>query len=266
MTQVGDVTSQERGSGARFNSGKPRLDLLPGWALDRIVDQLYQEDLISMERVTEVGWLTAMWDGFIEPRIALERAMATVTVEEMLGAARVFEFGAGKYAPWNWAKGMPWSVPFACYMRHTLLCNEDLPDAESGQPHRHHAVCNLIMLQHFIDYCPDMNDIPAELSAEFHRGQEQEDEEAAKGPARVMEEIDEVIESGRFIIGHQLAASEWDGGMLFVRYSTKDGRGHQVKVDDLPTPVLNDLVEIAVGEQESRERILRATGQLRGGY
>ena len=29
-------------------------------------------------------------------------------------AARVFEYGTRKYAPWNWAKGMTWSSVIGC--------------------------------------------------------------------------------------------------------------------------------------------------------
>ena len=61
--------------------------------------------------------------------------------------ARVWMYGTKKYAAWNWAKGMPWSVPYACAMRHLAAWQrgEEL-DPESGQPHLAHAMCNLRML------------------------------------------------------------------------------------------------------------------------
>ena len=61
--------------------------------------------------------------------------------------ARVWMYGKEKYAAWNWAKGMPWSVPYACAMRHLAAWQrgEEL-DPESGQPHLAHAMCNLRML------------------------------------------------------------------------------------------------------------------------
>lgn len=61
--------------------------------------------------------------------------------------ARVWMYGKEKYASWNWAKGMPWSVPFACAMRHlsSWQSGEDI-DPESGQPHLAHVMCNIRML------------------------------------------------------------------------------------------------------------------------
>ena len=93
----GDVNSDAKGSGARYNSGKADLSLIP---LSTLEDE-----------------------------------------------ARVWMYGKEKYAAWNWAKGMAWSVPFACAMRHLAAwqAGEDI-DAESGQPHLAHAMCNLRML------------------------------------------------------------------------------------------------------------------------
>jgi hypothetical protein len=97
---IGDVHSNERGTAARFNTGKPAFDLVP---------------------------LSALAD-----------------------CARVFDYGRAKYAEWNWAKGQPWSVPFACLMRHMAAwqAGEDL-DPESGLPHLGHAMANLVMLSTF---------------------------------------------------------------------------------------------------------------------
>ena len=94
---VGDVTSEARGSGARFNYGKPDYSLIP---------------------------------------------LTTMAAE-----ARVWAYGKEKYAAWNWTKGMAWSIPFACLMRHMSAwqAGEEC-DAESGLPHLAHAMCNLRML------------------------------------------------------------------------------------------------------------------------
>ena len=94
---VGDVKSDAKGSGARYNDGKPDFSLIP-----------------------------------------------LVTLED---EARVWMYGREKYAAWNWAKGMDWSVPLACALRHLAAFQrgEDL-DPESGQTHLAHAMCNLRML------------------------------------------------------------------------------------------------------------------------
>ena len=108
---IGDVNSQERGSGARYNDSKPDLSLIP-------LVTLYDE-------------------------------------------ARVWMHGKKKYAAWNWAKGMDWSVPYACAMRHLAAWQrgEDI-DEESGLPHLAHAMCNLRMLTLYADVFPEGDDRP----------------------------------------------------------------------------------------------------------
>lgn len=97
---IGDVSSEARGTGARFNDGKVPLDLIP--------------------------------------------------LSALIECARVFDYGRRKYAAWNWAKGMDWSVPYGCLLRHMAAWfdGED-NDPESGLPHLGHAMCNLVMLSTF---------------------------------------------------------------------------------------------------------------------
>lgn len=106
---VGDIESNARGSGARFNAGKPAMELIP--------------------------------------------------LDGLESAARVFEYGTKKYAPWNWAKGMPWSVVVGCMMRHlaAMQRGEDV-DPESGLPHVGHLMCNALMLATFRETFPEGND------------------------------------------------------------------------------------------------------------
>ena len=108
---VGDVNSDKRGSGARFNDGKPDLSLIP---LCTLVDE-----------------------------------------------ARVWMYGREKYAAWNWAKGMPWSVALACTLRHLAAWQAgEQDDPESGLPHLAHAMCNLRMLTLWAENYPDGDDRP----------------------------------------------------------------------------------------------------------
>lgn len=110
---VGDVKSNERGSGARYNDGKPDLSLIP-----------------------------------------------LCTLED---EARVWMYGKRKYAAWNWAKGMDWSIPYACALRHLAAWQrgEEL-DKESGLPHLAHAMCNLRMLTLYSQQYPEGDDRPKE--------------------------------------------------------------------------------------------------------
>ena len=113
MHTVGDVNSTEKGSGARYNGGKPDMSLIP---------------------------------------------MCTLEDE-----ARVWEYGKKKYAAWNWAKGMDWSVPFACAMRHLSSWQRgEENDPESGLPHLAHAMCNLRMLTLYSKTWVEGDDRPTE--------------------------------------------------------------------------------------------------------
>lgn len=68
--------------------------------------------------------------------------------ESLTGPARVFEYGARKYARDNWRGGMPYLRLWAALMRHlwAFLQGEEL-DEESGLPHIDHALCTLMMLK-----------------------------------------------------------------------------------------------------------------------
>lgn len=85
--------------------------------------------------------------------------IALCTLED---EARVWEYGRRKYASWNWAKGMPWSVPLGCILRHLAAWQrgEDL-DQESGLPHLAHISCNLRMLTLYSKTYPQGDDRPA---------------------------------------------------------------------------------------------------------
>jgi len=77
--------------------------------------------------------------------------------------AKVWEYGKQKYAAWNWAKGMDWSVPFACMMRHMAAWQRgEANDSESGLPHLAHAMCNLRMLTLYSKTYPEGDSRPVE--------------------------------------------------------------------------------------------------------
>lgn len=78
------------------------------------------------------------------------------------GTVRVLERGSEKYSAWNWAKGMPWSTPYACAMRHLAAWYKgETNDAETGENHIDHAICNLLMLKHFAEAYPNEDDRPS---------------------------------------------------------------------------------------------------------
>jgi len=75
--------------------------------------------------------------------------------------ARVWAYGERKYAAYNWAKGMAWSIPLACALRHlsSWQKGEEL-DFESGQPHLAHVMCNIRMLMLYSKTFPEGDDRP----------------------------------------------------------------------------------------------------------
>lgn len=158
---VGDVNSNERGSGARYNEGKAPLEqipltiwrdyftgsmALPEWAL-RVVDKL-----AGIQRGDAGNY---SWAAILQ----------AIPADVMRDAACVFQYGAGKYKQWNWTKGMAWSIPVGCLLRHLLAhASGESTDPESGYSHLGHAGCNILMLYYFSLHYPEGEDWIMELS------------------------------------------------------------------------------------------------------
>jgi len=63
----------------------------------------------------------------------------------LIEVARVLDFGARKYAPRNWEKGLPHSRTFAAAQRHLCARAGGQPqDEETGLDHYAHAACELM--------------------------------------------------------------------------------------------------------------------------
>lgn len=73
--------------------------------------------------------------------------LSLVPAELVLGAARAFDFGAKKYSPHNWRKGIPTSKLYDALQRHLVAWNEgeDVAD-DSKLDHLDHAAACLAML------------------------------------------------------------------------------------------------------------------------
>jgi len=161
---VGDISSNSRGSGARYNGGKARLDLIP---LTMIAES-FESSIAKIVFDTEseipsyvLGLLTA--SGKFQETGDIQYIDHALYLGNIYWAdcANVFEYGAKKYATWNWVKGMNWSVPLGCIGRHSLKVFEgELNDQESTLPHIGHIMCNLVMLKTFYHGYPEGNDLP----------------------------------------------------------------------------------------------------------
>lgn len=82
----------------------------------------------------------------------------------LLGVSEVLQFGAEKYEPYNWAKGIKYSRVFSALQRHlwAFWAGEDL-DEETGLLHLWHAGCCLMFLTHYemnYDLYKEFNDSP----------------------------------------------------------------------------------------------------------
>lgn len=155
---VGDLNSTEKGSGARANGGKPDLSLIP-------LVLMYEHLDILKPDTSRLGPITALESLGVWQQTRDENYLYDVLTR--LGAdgweecAHVFTYGKEKYAAWNWAKGMPWSVPLACAARHLLaMTTGELIDRESGHTHRGHVFCNIVMLLQYTKTYTEGNDLP----------------------------------------------------------------------------------------------------------
>lgn len=154
---IGNIHSDEKGAGARYNAGKIPLELIP-------------LRLIAEQRIRAAGGLVSDDDRAL---LALARFQEGGGIDDLhdainaIGAAwdecaAVFEYGRRKYSEWNWSKGMPWSVPIACAARHLIfgIMAGQAKDPESGLSHRGHFLCNLVMLLTFVRTYPEGDDRP----------------------------------------------------------------------------------------------------------
>lgn len=150
---VGDVNSTERGSGARYNTGKAPMNLVPVG----LVGESYGFESDAAGALKALG----RWQRTGDREELLWTLRYLGLDAGWQECAQVFDYGRRKYAEWNWAKGMAWSIPLACATRHlmAMLRCEDT-DPESGLPHRGHVFCNIVMLLTYMETFPEGDDRP----------------------------------------------------------------------------------------------------------
>lgn len=140
------------------------------------------------------------------------------------GTARVFydvtTREVNPYPKWNWALDKEWSVPYACALRHLAkwFAGEDV-DSETGHSHISHAICNLLMLEHYRTSCPQMDDRPKK---EFTKNEELVSQAAGAGGSGLPGEVVEVGSQRYYELGldrrpapgwqdHVFARGDWPG-------------------------------------------------------
>lgn len=155
---IGDVNSDKPGSGARYNTGKMPIELVPIsviWDYERA--QFEGEPSEACHEALGVLHSLGMWQsGGCNATDVL-----SLMDDPWMAASAVLDYGRKKYAEWNWAKGMPWMVAAACAVRHCLaILRDEENDPESGLPHRGHVACNLIFLAQYELTYPAGDDRP----------------------------------------------------------------------------------------------------------
>ena len=87
--------------------------------------------------------------------------MDLLPVGPLMRVAEVYTYGAKKYTPNNWRKGMRWGRVYAALMRHLFRfwSGEDV-DPESGLPHLAHAAFGILTLLDYSQTRPEMDDRP----------------------------------------------------------------------------------------------------------
>lgn len=117
----------------KLDAGKPRFDLLP-WGDFTITDR---DDPVDASFAAIATW----WSGRpfeYSPHIPRR---------QLAGVAAVLGFGAAKYEPRGWEKGIAYSKIFAAAARHAdAVARGEHVDAESGLAHESHFWCNMLFL------------------------------------------------------------------------------------------------------------------------
>lgn len=99
------------------------------------------------KKVNKTSSSGSSFDGGGERKNEGKLRMDLVPVSSINALAEVLTFGAQKYSERNWERGMKYSVPYACLMRHiTKWWKGEENDNESNLNHLKHALCNIAML------------------------------------------------------------------------------------------------------------------------
>lgn len=180
------TTKEQLSGGWKADENKPRPDLLPwdvvrmvpGFTRDNAVEVLGEETHkvlgVAIDTLTE--WFhgrfasspadetRTLFGLFIrvltllgEERGAELKGEEGMTGEQHIALAlmevsKVLAFGANKYAPRNWEKGIKFSRLYAAALRHGIAhLSGETHDPETNLPHLAHMACCLVFVLAFIN-------------------------------------------------------------------------------------------------------------------
>ena len=153
LRAVGDINSAASGSAARYNGAKQQLDLVPvAFWLNQ-----WKHKATMTQEIFEVLECLDSWQKRRNDNALLE----WLGLQDLTAAIPVLVFGGEKYAPFNWAKGMNYSVSTGSLLRHVkaILLGEEI-DIESGETHWAHILCNVMFLSYHAHNFPELDDRP----------------------------------------------------------------------------------------------------------
>jgi len=165
VVAVGDLTSQEKGTTARKNSGKTQwhhVDLLNMHKC--LLDSGSYSGTGASEvecRALGVLWALGKYQRTHDPFYL--RDEIGMLYPYLIESTEVWTKGAEKYVTYNYMKGGQWTMALDSCCRHLLdgiLLGGEEYDQETGNHHFAHAVCNLQMLLLWEDTYPEGNDLP----------------------------------------------------------------------------------------------------------
>lgn len=171
-TDIGSLESQEKGSAARKNAGKPVWSYMPLNQIAYLMSAIQDADPIKPDLpdlTHALGQFQAhgtFEDAFhvLESGTRYFMLSTGSTFEQaMEHVIKVWKLGEQKYAKFNWMKGMPWSEPINSAQRHVMhMFNGEYIDQDSGEHHAAHFICNAMMMVHYVAHYPEGNDLPVQ--------------------------------------------------------------------------------------------------------
>lgn len=155
---VGEIMTTDPDTGAmRANGSKPLLHLVPPEVLKLALPTRFHGF---------IDWFHERGSSRTLETVVIDALDAFQLPAGVLGYAEVLTYGARKYAPRNWEKGLKFSNVYDSAIRHALKMQYEaidaIADGGSGLPHRSHYAWNVIACYVFtLRGRTDLDDRPA---------------------------------------------------------------------------------------------------------
>lgn len=159
-TEPSAGTSAGIGQAVKADGSKTRYELIPAEVWKLMLD--FPDDRVGSFAEVALDTLIAYQRG--SDICFTDFFRYSASQEAMDCMTDVLEFGAQKYAAWNWIKGMPHSRVVGSALRHIVeIANGNYTDEESGLTQLGHLCCNMLFLKYFVELHPHLDDRCEEL-------------------------------------------------------------------------------------------------------